>query len=113
MSIQAVDDRWIPQGFESFVVKAGSNGNAVGFVCVASRHPCRTHALFTQSRFAGPCVILSREAAAAGDAQAIVTVVKISNVATGEEGLANAREVVSSVAAQLDIPPQNILVAAT
>ncbi len=113
MSIRTVGDHCTPQGFESFVVKAGGNGNAVGFVCVASRHPCRAHALFTQSRFAGPCVILSREMAAAGNAQAVVTVVKNSNVATGEEGLANAREVVGGVAAQLGIPPQNILVAAT
>ncbi len=113
MSPQTADDHWIPQGFESFVVKAGSDGNATGFVCVASRSPCRAHALFTQSRFAGPCVIVSREMAAAGDAQAMVTVVKNSNVATGEEGLANAREVVDSVAAHLDIAPQKILVAAT
>jgi len=113
LSNATVGDHWLPQGFESFVVKAGSNGNAVGFVCVASRRPCRAHALFTQSRFAGPCVILSRELAAAGDAQAVVTVVKNSNVATGEEGLANAREVVGGVATQLDISPQKILVAAT
>lgn len=113
MSIQTEGDHWIPQGFESFVIKAGSNGNAVGLVCVASRQACQTHALFTQSRFAGPCVILSRDLAAAGDGQAVVTVVKNSNVATGEEGLANAREVVDGVAAQLDIPSQKILVAAT
>jgi glutamate N-acetyltransferase/amino-acid N-acetyltransferase len=113
MTIRTEGDHWTPQGFESFVVKAGSEGNEVGFVCVASRRPCRAHALFTQSRFAGPCVIVSRELAAAGDAQAVVTVVKNSNVATGQEGLANAQEVVDAVGSQLEIPPEKILVAAT
>jgi len=113
MTIRTEGDHWIPQGFESFVVKAGSKGNAVGFVCVASRRPCRAHALFTQSRFAGPCVIVSRELAAAEDAQAVVTVVKNSNVATGQEGLANAHEVVDAVGSQLEIPSEKILVAAT
>jgi glutamate N-acetyltransferase/amino-acid N-acetyltransferase len=113
MSEQTEAEHCIPEGFESFVLEAGSDGNATGFVCVVSRHPCRAHALFTQSRFAGPCVILSRDMAAVENAQAIVTVVKNSNVATGEEGLSNAREVVDSVASQLGIPAQNVLVAAT
>jgi glutamate N-acetyltransferase/amino-acid N-acetyltransferase len=58
-------------------------------------------------------VIVSRELAAAEDAQAVVTVVKNSNVATGQEGLANAHEVVDAVGSQLEIPSEKILVAAT
>jgi glutamate N-acetyltransferase/amino-acid N-acetyltransferase len=113
MSIRTDGDHWTPQGFESFVVKAGEDGNTVGFVCVASRRPCHAAALFTRSRFAGPCVLVSRETATVDDAQGIVTVVKNSNVATGQVGLANAREVVEGVAAQLGVRPEKMLVAAT
>jgi glutamate N-acetyltransferase / amino-acid N-acetyltransferase len=69
--------------------------------------------VFTTSSFAGPSVIVSREHLASPTAQAVVVISKNANVATGGEGLANAREVVAGVASAIGCAATDVLIAST
>ena len=80
---------------------------------IVSTRPCTSAGLFTQSRFEGPSVTLSRPRAAAGRARAIVVVAKNANVATGAQGLRDAEEVTAAVAAVIGVPVDEVLIAST
>ena len=69
--------------------------------------------MFTRSRFAGPSVEVSREHAADGTLQAVVVVSKNANVATGPQGLADARELAHGVAAAVGCGAGDVLVTST
>jgi glutamate N-acetyltransferase / amino-acid N-acetyltransferase len=103
----------LPGGFSAYVANVGIKDDTDDFVVVAADRPCTASALFTKSRFAGPSVVVSREHAADGRLQAVVVVSKNANVATGAQGLADARELVAGVAAAVGCSPQDVLVAST
>jgi glutamate N-acetyltransferase/amino-acid N-acetyltransferase len=69
--------------------------------------------VFTQSRFAGPSVVVSREHLRGGRARSVVVISKNANVATGATGMANAREVVAGVASALGCQANEVLIAST
>ncbi len=69
--------------------------------------------MFSQNLFAGPSVKLSRQYMVQGQPRAVVVVSKNANVATGSEGLANAVELTTRIAAKLHFAPRDILVAST
>ena len=69
--------------------------------------------MFTQSRFAGPSVVVSREHIADLSARAVVVISKNANVATGAEGMSNAREVVNAVAQKIGCEAKDVLIAST
>jgi glutamate N-acetyltransferase/amino-acid N-acetyltransferase len=103
----------LPRGFRAHVTNVGIKDTTDDFVVVASDVPAACAAVFTRSSFAGPSVIVSREHAADFRARAVVVVSKNANVATGPEGLANAREVVAGVATALGVAPADVLIAST
>lgn len=103
----------LPQGFTAHVANIGIRDDTDDFVVVAADRPCTSAAVFTQSRFAGPSVLLSRAHAGSGAMRAAVVVSKNANVATGPEGAANAAEVAAGVAAALDIPTEAVLLTST
>lgn len=104
----------LPAGFRAHAGAAGlrEEGDDV-FVAVADGPAVASSAVFTRSLFAGPSVVLSRENAAGGRARGIVVVAKNANVATGEQGLANAREVLERAAAAAGVAPAELLIAST
>lgn len=102
-----------PQGYQSFVTNVGIKDQTKDFVCILSTVSCQVVAMFTQSRFAGPSVVLSREHVKDGQAQAIVVISKNANVATGISGMADAQEIVLAAAQSLSIPPEHVLIAST
>ena len=102
-----------PRGFRTYVANAGVKDSSEDFVCIASEEPCAIDAVFTQSRFAGPCVVINRERVVSGRARAIVAVSKNANVATGEAGERDARELSAEVARSLDVAESDVLVAGT
>jgi glutamate N-acetyltransferase/amino-acid N-acetyltransferase len=83
------------------------------FTVVASDRPCAAAAVFTKSRFAGPSVLVSRAHVADGWVRAVVVVSKNANVATGPQGLADARELAAGVADALGCSAEEVLVAST
>jgi glutamate N-acetyltransferase / amino-acid N-acetyltransferase len=103
----------LPEGFRSHVANVGIKDATDDFVIVASDRPCTVAGVFTKSRFAGPSVVVSRENIADHAARAMVVISKNANVATGAEGLANARRVVAGVAAAVGCPPGEVLIAST
>src|SRR5699024_2563257 len=63
--------------------------------------------------FAGPSVVLSRDHTAGGRARGVVVVAGNANVATGEQGMANAREVLDRAAGAAGVEPEELLIAST
>lgn len=103
----------LPLGFHCHVANIGIKDDTDDFVVVAADAPCSAAGVFTQSSFAGPSVLVSREHIADLRAQAVVVISKNANVATGQAGLDNAREVASTVAARLGADEFDVLIAST
>ncbi len=103
----------LPRGFTSFVTNVGIKDATDDFTVVATNTPVSASGVFTQSRFAGPSVLVSREHVSSGHAQAVVVISKNANVATGPIGLQHAREITESVAARLSCQPRDVLIAST
>jgi glutamate N-acetyltransferase/amino-acid N-acetyltransferase len=103
----------LPAGFTCHVANIGIKDETDDFVVVAAGTTCAASGLFTQSRFAGPSVLVSRENVADRRARAVVVISKNANVATGPDGLSDAREVVAGVASALGCDPADVLIAST
>jgi glutamate N-acetyltransferase / amino-acid N-acetyltransferase len=103
----------LPLGFSSFVTNVGVKDSTKDFTVVMADGPCSAAGVFTQSRFAGPSVVISRRNVADLSAQAVVVISKNANVATGEEGMRHAEEVTSSVASALGLSSNQVLIAST
>lgn len=103
----------LPRGFSSYVTNVGIKDDSDDFTVVATTAAVPSAGVFTQSRFAGPSVVVSREHLTSHTAQAIVVISKNANVATGDEGLQHAREITESVASRLGCQPHDILIAST
>ncbi|MBM3637828.1 MAG: bifunctional glutamate N-acetyltransferase/amino-acid acetyltransferase ArgJ [Actinobacteria bacterium] len=103
----------LPSGFKSFVTNVGIKDDSDDFTVVTAEGRVSAAGVFTQSRFAGPSVLLSREHLAVGSPRAVVVISKNANVATGETGAAHAREVTELVATQLGIATHDVLIAST
>ena len=103
----------LPSGFRSFVTNVGVKDSTKDFTVVMADGPCAAAGVFTQSRFAGPSVVISRRNVADLSARAVVVISKNANVATGDEGTRHAEEVTASVAAKLGIDAGEVLLAST
>ena len=103
----------LPLGFSSFVTNVGVKDTTKDFTVVMADGPCSAAGVFTQSRFAGPSVVISRRNVANLSAQAVVVISKNANVATSEEGMRHAEEVASSVASALGLASDQVLIAST
>ena len=103
----------LPLGFHAHVTNIGIKDASNDFVIVAADSVCSAAGVFTQSSFAGPSVLVSREHVASHSARAVVVISKNANVATGAQGLANAREVVAAVATSLGCATDDVLIAST
>jgi glutamate N-acetyltransferase / amino-acid N-acetyltransferase len=103
-----------PRGFvvHTAPVGLGDDGRD-DFTVLASTGPATVSAVFTRSRFTGPSVVLSRAAAADGQARGVVVLARNANVATGREGESNAREIRGSVARAVGVPEDELLIAST
>ena len=103
----------LPRGFTCHVTNIGIKDTTDDFTVVAADATATAAGVFTRSRFAGPSVLVSRDHVADGTARAVVVISKNANVATGPEGLANARELAAGVAAAIGCAPEEVLVAST
>jgi len=103
----------LPLGFSSFVTNVGVKDSTKDFSVVMADGPCSAAGVFTQSRFAGPSVVISRRNVADLSARAVVVISKNANVATGDEGMRHAEEVTSSVASALGLNSNDVLIAST
>jgi glutamate N-acetyltransferase / amino-acid N-acetyltransferase len=95
------------------VTNVGIKDGNDDFVVVAADSSCAASGVFTRSRFAGPSVLVSREHVADHRARAVIVISKNANVATGDDGHADAQEIVAGVAARLGCSPTDVLIAST
>ena len=103
----------LPAGFAAHTANIGVKDDSLDFVVVLGAAGTHGAAMFTKSRFAGASVVLSRELVAAGRTRGVVVLSKNSNVATGDEGMRNARELVDTVASRLGCLAEELVVAST
>ncbi len=103
----------VPAGFVGVAGNIGIKDPKDDFFTVVSQAPTVVSAVFTLSRFAGPSVRLSREAAADGHARGVTVIARNANVATGQIGTDDAREVQEGVARAAGVDPDDILIAST
>lgn len=113
------DDFWVsalvlPSGFIAHTGCAGLREEGGDDVAVImSTRPCVSAGLFTQSRFEGPSVTLSRPRATSGRARALVVIAKNANVANGPQGLRDAEEITDVVASATGVSVDEVLIAST
>ena len=74
---------------------------------------CAAAGVFTTNRFPGAPVIVSKEHLSRGTAQAIVCNSGCSNVATGEQGLRDAKRMCEVTAAAVGVKAKDVLVCST
>jgi glutamate N-acetyltransferase/amino-acid N-acetyltransferase len=103
----------LPVGFRAHVANVGIKDETDDFVVIVADRPCAAAGVFTRSRFAGASVVLSRASVADGALRAYVVVSKNANVATGDQGMEDAREVVRGVAQAYHLGENDVLIAST
>ena len=103
----------LPAGFSVHVANMGVKDDSDDVMVLACDVPATAAGVFTQSRFAGPSVLLSRDHLADGVARAVIVVSKNANVATGTEGAANAAELAVLVGDAIACDPTEVVVGST
>ena len=102
-----------PKGFRAAGVAAGIKPKGPDVALLAADWGCAAAAVFTANRAPAAPVIVSREHLASGRARAVVVNSGCANAGTGEEGLADAREMAAFAARQIGCRPQEVVVAST
>jgi glutamate N-acetyltransferase/amino-acid N-acetyltransferase len=102
-----------PRGFRCASRNCGLKPDGKDLALFASDVDAAAAAVFTRNQFPGAPVILGRETIKGGTLRAIVANSKVSNVATGAEGLANARRMAAAAAKELGTTPDHVLVSST
>lgn len=104
----------LPRGFRCAARHAGLKaGGARDLSLFVSEVPAAAAALFTRNHFPGAPILLGRERIRAGRLQAIVVNAKVSNVATGAQGVEDARRMGEAAARELGLDPALVLVSST
>ena len=102
-----------PRGFRAAAVAAGIKKDGLDLALLAADWGCAAAAVFTANRAQAAPVIVSREHLRGGRAKAVVVNSGCANAATGEQGLADAREMAELAARELGCRPGEVVVAST
>src|SRR6185369_7737365 len=102
-----------PRGFRCASRNCGLKPTAKDLALFVSDADAAAAAVFTRNHFPGAPVLLGRETIRGGQLRAIVVNSKVSNVATGERGLENARRMARAAAVEVGTIPERVLVSST
>lgn len=102
-----------PKGFRCASRNCGLKPVAKDLSLFASDVPAAAAAVFTRNRFPGAPIIVGRETIARGQLRGIVVNSKVSNVGTGEQGIANARRMGIAASVELGVRADEVLVSST
>jgi glutamate N-acetyltransferase/amino-acid N-acetyltransferase len=102
-----------PRGFRCASRNCGLKPTAKDLALFVSDVDAAAAAVFTRNHFPGAPVVLGKETIRGGQLRAIVVNSKVSNVATGERGLENARRMARAAAAEVGTTPDRVLVSST
>lgn len=100
-------------GFSALGKHIGIKAEGKDFAVLYSDTPCTTAAVYTKNLVQGAPLVVTKEHLANHQAQAIVVNSGIANVATGQQGIANAVKTTQLVAAELGIVAGDVVVAST
>jgi len=100
-------------GFRAAGVCCGIKARDLDLALITSDVLAAVAGVFTRSTVVGAPVEVSREHARKGRARGVVVNSGISNVAMGQRGLRDAREMTKLAARALDCAPEQVLVAST
>jgi glutamate N-acetyltransferase/amino-acid N-acetyltransferase len=106
----------LADGFSAGAVYAGiktPGPDKLDLGILVSDRPAAAAATFTQNSFAAAPVVVSRQRVEAGRARAVIVNAGNANACTGEQGLADAREMADLAARKLGVEPNDVLVAST
>jgi glutamate N-acetyltransferase / amino-acid N-acetyltransferase len=102
-----------PRGFRCTATLCGLKKEGKDLALFASEVPCSAAAVFTRNQVPGAPIVLGRELIKTGRLQAVVVNSKVSNVATGPEGVDDARRMGRAAAKELGVAPELVLVSST
>jgi glutamate N-acetyltransferase/amino-acid N-acetyltransferase len=102
-----------PRGFGCASRNIGLKPTAKDLALFVSDVDAAAAAVFTRNQFPGAPVLLGRETIRGGRLRAIFANSKVSNVATGEQGLDNARRMAAAAAAEVGTTADKVLVSST
>lgn len=103
-----------PKGYKAAGVMTGiKKADKYDVGIIYSEVPAAAAAVFTQNAMCAAPVIVSRENITNGKLRAIVINSGCANACTGEQGMADAREMVERTAKVLNINPHEVLVSST
>jgi len=102
-----------PAGFSASGIHCLIKQSGPDLALIASEAPCNLAAMFTANKVPAPCIVIDKERAKTGKAQAIVINSGNANACTGEQGFTDALEMTELTASELGIDPALVLVANT
>jgi glutamate N-acetyltransferase/amino-acid N-acetyltransferase len=102
-----------PQGFVAAGVAAAIRREGRDVAIVRSVPRATGGAMFTRNRVQAACLQVDREHLALAEPQAVVINAGVANAATGEGGVADARETAAQAARLLGLEPAEVLVLST
>jgi glutamate N-acetyltransferase/amino-acid N-acetyltransferase len=100
-------------GFRASAVASGIKPDGLDLALVVADASCTAAGVFTANRVKAAPVLVSQRHLANGRARAIVANAGCANAATGEVGLADARDMAEMVAHSVGCPIEEVLVAST
>jgi glutamate N-acetyltransferase / amino-acid N-acetyltransferase len=104
----------MPKGFSCLSKNCGiKKQDKPDLSVIYSDVPGNAAAMFTRNQVPGAPVIVGREIIKKGRLQAIVINSKVSNVGTGEQGVANARRMGVAAAKELGCDPGEVMMSST
>lgn len=104
----------MPQGFSCMAKNCGiKTGGKEDLSLFYSDSECSAAAVFTRNQVPGAPIVVGREIIKGGKLQAVVVNSKVSNVGTGEQGVANARRMGVAAAKELGVSADRVLMSST
>ncbi|MEO5567613.1 MAG: bifunctional glutamate N-acetyltransferase/amino-acid acetyltransferase ArgJ, partial [Gemmatimonadaceae bacterium] len=103
----------MPRGFRCASRNAGLKPKAKDLTLFVSEVDATAAAVFTRNQFPGAPILLGRETMKGGKLRGIVVNSKVSNVATGERGVENARRMAAAAAREIGTSADRVLVSST
>ena len=103
-----------PSGFTAGATHAGiKKEENLDLAILASEVPCVAAGVLTRNQIKAAPVVLCQQRLAGGKAAGVVVNSGCANACTGEQGLADAREMAALAAEAIGAPPEQVLVAST
>jgi glutamate N-acetyltransferase/amino-acid N-acetyltransferase len=102
-----------PLGFRAAGFASGIKPDRLDLALVVADGPCVSAGVFTTNLAQAAPVLVSREHLAGGRTRAIVANAGCANAATGDAGLADAREMAALTAQAVGCPAEHVVVAST